>query len=239
VETKLSYVILKPVSLFSTSRGDSTWKYSLTKFHAFNLSEYDRVLYFDSDTLVINSFDRYFDAPPAPLAPPRAYWLCSFEDQDRQWLGSHVMLIQPSPQIFSRILSQIDTALDFDMEMVNHMFGSSAMILPHRHLALLSGEFRSEDHSKYLAGSDTTKWDPHAEYANTALIHFSDWPLPKPWKVRSDKQWEEVMPKCGNQEAKVSEKQDGANTTCPDREIWVDLYAQYDSENRAVRRLIL
>ncbi|KAL0258663.1 N-acetylglucosaminyltransferase [Diplodia seriata] len=43
---------------------------------------------------------------------------------------------------------------DFDMDVIDHTFADSAMILPHRRLSLLSGEFRKQDHSQYMASDD-------------------------------------------------------------------------------------
>ncbi|KAJ4348280.1 uncharacterized protein N0V89_009652 [Didymosphaeria variabile] len=66
------------------------------------------------------------------------------------------------------------------MELVNDRFEQSAMVLPHRPYALLTGEFRRSNHSAYL-GNTFEAWDPEKVLKEAKLVHFSDWPLPKPW----------------------------------------------------------
>ncbi|KAH7129789.1 glucose N-acetyltransferase [Dactylonectria estremocensis] len=218
-------VKLRPFKVMSTSKGDSTWRNSLTKFHAFALTEYSRVLAFDSDSLVLNAMDHYFLAPMADVAVPRAYWL---NDQDtevgKQLVGSHVMLIEPNQARYKQIVDEALASGDFDMEIVNRMFAKSAMILPHRRLALLSGEFRASDHSRYLAPNEGVEWNAMGEVSRAYLVHFSDWPLPKPWKHRTKQQWENALPACPDDDV---EKED--RPRCADRVMWTGLYEDYDN----------
>ena len=66
------------------------------------------------------------------------------------------------------------------MDLVDGMYDSSAMILPHQRYDLLGGEFRNPDHTRYLVNADEP-WDADQAYAKAQYIHFSDWPVPKPW----------------------------------------------------------
>ena len=78
-------VNLHPMSMWSTNRGDrelklhsshycfltraaATWSNSLTKLHIFALTDYKRVIYFDSDGIVLNNLDHLFLAPEARIA---------------------------------------------------------------------------------------------------------------------------------------------------------------------------
>lgn len=97
----------KLFDVVSTKKGDATWRDSLTKFHAFALTDWTRVLAFDSDTLVLNGMDHYFPAPMAPVAVPRAYWL-NEKDTDvvKQILGSHAILIESQKERYRQILEE-------------------------------------------------------------------------------------------------------------------------------------
>lgn len=216
-------LILRPRNLLTTSKGESTWHKSLTKFHAFDLTDYTRILAFDSDSLVLNNMDHYFLAPLAPVAVPRAYWL---GDKDmplgEQVLGSHVMLIEPNKARYEKIVQEAIESGDFDMEVLNHMFKDSAMILPHRRLALLTGEFRASDHQKYLAPDQDEEWNAMAEASRAYLVHFSDWPLPKPWISPSDAQWKAALPACPEDEQDRSDR-----PRCADRTMWEGFYQEY------------
>lgn len=215
---------LRPFDLISVKAGDPTWRDSLTKFHSFGLTEWTRVLAFDSDSLVLNTMDHYFLSPLAPVAVPRAYWLNEKgTDLAKQVLGSHVMLIEPNERRYHKLIDEGLKTGEFDMEVINRMFKDSAMILPHRRLALLTGEFRAKDHSKYLAPDEDEEWNAMGEVSRAFLVHFSDWPLPKPWKPRTRKQWEDTMPECPDDDVETKDK-----PRCADRMMWKGFYEGYD-----------
>ena len=193
----------------------ATWAESYTKLLAFNQTQYDRVLSIDSDSLLLQHLDELFLAPSCPVAMPRAYWLFP----DNPILSSQVMLVEPSHFEFKRITEKIENAgsHDYDMEIVNYLYHDSAMILPHRPYDLLTGEFRGSDHVKYL-GNDVEEWDPLAVYNEAKLVHFSDWPLPKPWIPASDTLRQDTQPKCV--------EKDGAED-CTSRDIWNGIYSEF------------
>ncbi|KAK4861590.1 hypothetical protein LT330_003625 [Penicillium expansum] len=221
---------LRPVNVLTTSQGDSTWQKSLTKFQAFALTEYTRVLAFDSDSLVLNKMDHYFLSPMAPVAVPRAYWLndkgASIKDQ---MLGSHVMLIEPNVNTYKRIIDEATASGDFDMEVLNHLFKDSAMILPHRRLALLTGEFRQSDHDRYMSENKDEEWNAMAEVSRAYLVHFSDWPLPKPWLYHTDAEWEAALPACPDNDTEHADR-----PRCADRVMWSGFYESYYRDKESV-----
>lgn len=67
---------------------------------------------------------------------------------------------------------------DYDMDLLNTLYQDSTVILPHIRYDLITGEFRGDDHQKYLQDSEN-KWDPDTILKKAKFIHFSDWPLPK------------------------------------------------------------
>lgn len=226
--------------LLTTDQGDSTWAESLTKFNVFRLINYTRVIYFDSDSLVLNSMDHYFLSPDAPIAVPRAYWLNDLDNPDinsfaRQTVGSHFMMVKPNIRTYNAIHAEATRSGSFDMEIVNRLFGGSAMILPHRYLAILSGEFRNREHSKYLSADKADRpedWNALTEILNSKLVHFSDWPLPKPWLPREEEQMEELMPTCDPTHG--ADRAIEGRPECADRLVWLSLYEEYDEERSEV-----
>jgi hypothetical protein len=224
IRTSRPGILLQGFDIISTKKGDSTWANSLTKLHSFGLTNWTRVLAFDSDSLILNHMDHYFQTPAASIAVPRAYWL---NDNDanlaEQVLCSHVMLLEPNQGLYEKVLHEARQSGEFDMEVINHMFKTSALILPHRRLALLTGEFRGHDHSKYLAPNEDEEWNATAEVSESFLVHFSDWPLPKPWKRRSKAQWEAAVPQCNEDHAEATD-----GPYCADRTVWTSFYEDYD-----------
>ncbi|KAL0930669.1 alphan-acetylglucosamine transferase [Colletotrichum truncatum] len=222
-------IILRPLEYLriSKTKASATWADSLNKFHAFKLTEYERVMIFDSDTQVLNNLDLYFSLPKAPVAVPRAYWLNEKGTPAAdQVLSSHVMLLQPDEHLHATLVAKSLSSGKLDMDLVNLMLKDSASILPHRRLALLTGEFRSKDHEKYLA-PDSDAWDPVAEVSNAHLVHFSDWPLPKPWVPHTKEQWAAALPECDE-----GEEDRPGRPRCADRLMWTRFYEDYADDRK-------
>ncbi|ETS86875.1 hypothetical protein PFICI_00703 [Pestalotiopsis fici W106-1] len=193
----------------------TTWAESFTKLLAFNQTQYERVLNVDSDSTILQTMDELFLLPPCPVAMPKAYWLLP----DSNILSSQLLLVQPSAAEFDRVMNKIAEAgsNDYDMEIVNQIYIKEAMILPHRPYDLLTGEFRSGNHVKYL-GTENEEWDPVYVFNEAKFLHFSDWPIPKPWIPMKEKEREEHQPKC---------IENNGIEDCSDRELWNGFYTDF------------
>ncbi|KAF2815150.1 nucleotide-diphospho-sugar transferase [Mytilinidion resinicola] len=230
-------VKLQPVKLLSVEAlkeanvPKTTWDNSVTKFLAFGLTQYKRVLHLDSDITLLQPLDELFLLPPTPIAMPRAYWTVY-----KPWpLTSLLMLLTPNAReldafkalIAAGAAADVVTARRYDMDLVNDRFGDSALVLPHRPYALLSGEFRAHNHSRYL-GNGYEAWDADAALREAKLVHFSDWPLPKPWVMWPLDGLAAMQPDCGGSH----------EGTCRDRVVWKELYDGFRQRRRDVCRLL-
>ena len=197
---------------------DDAWNSSFTKFMAWDMGQYDRVLQLDSDVTVLKHMDDLFLAPSATVAMLRAYWRLPEEKR----LTSLFILLEPDEGQYQQLMvaarSNSRRKDEYDMEILNKLYGDSAMVLPHRQYGLLSGEFRESNHKNYL-GNELETWDPDRVMREASLVHFSDWPLPKPWVMWPHKLVGEIMPKCrpGNH----------GNDDCRDKKIWMGLYDDF------------
>lgn len=217
-------VTLNPIEVQLKHSADPTWAESYTKLLAFNQTQYDRVLILDSDATVLQPMDELFFLPSCPLAIPRAYWL----DFDNRTMSSQLMVIEPSEFEFNRVLKAIDEAgpSDYDMEIVNKLYKDSALILPHRPYDLLTGEFRKQEHSDYL-GNDLESWNPDQILEEAKFLHFSDWPVPKPWLDASEVTIEQNQPAC---DRNSQTEQDDCHT----RNLWLQFYADFKRRRQEV-----
>lgn len=216
-------VKLAPINVESRPGSDPTWAESFTKLLAFNQTQYARVLSLDSDSIILQPMDELFLSPPSPAAMPRAYWLYP----DKQILSSQLVLATPSTKEFARIRAKIDSAgsNDYDMEIMNDLYKDSALILPHRPYNLLTGEFKDKDsHAMYLGDPDEA-WDPVAVYNEAKFLHFSDWPVPKPWIENTGSQ--------KSREPSCVKLEDGRED-CAARDLWNSFYTDF-REARKVR----
>ncbi|CEL11071.1 Putative AlphaN-acetylglucosamine transferase (AFU_orthologue; AFUA_8G02690) [Aspergillus calidoustus] len=216
------------------------WEKSISKLLAFGEIEYERVIHLDSDILLLQNMDELFFLPHTPVAMPRAYWLLP----ERKILSSLLIVIEPS---YRRYKTLLDAALGiqassggtehesarvkYDMELLNEFYGDSALVLPHRQYGLISGEFRSENHTAFFGGEDEV-WDPDKVLAEAKFVHFSDWPLPKPWVMWPHQMLGDILPKCKNNPGTLRE------SGCRDRTVWMQLYDDFRVKRRDVCKLL-
>lgn len=94
---------------------------SLTKLHIFNQTQYDRIVYLDSDMIVERNLDHLFSLPKAALAWTLSHWM------DVNWGTSCFMVIEPSEELFARLMETYAKAsaqkmTAFDMDVINLAF---------------------------------------------------------------------------------------------------------------------
>lgn len=78
---------------------------SFTKLRAFELIEFERVVFLDADTIVLRNIDDLFDRPAIAAAP-------DFFMPDR--FNSGVMVIEPSLGLFARLQAKLAAAPSYD-----------------------------------------------------------------------------------------------------------------------------
>jgi alpha-N-acetylglucosamine transferase len=71
------------------------------KLALFSLTEYDRLIYLDSDGLVRRNLDHLFLLPETDLALPRAYWI------DQPWYTSILLVVTPSARMADRVRAML------------------------------------------------------------------------------------------------------------------------------------
>lgn len=121
--------------------------------------------------------DELFLIPSSPIAMPQAYW----KEGTENLFTSALILTEPSAVDFTQMMQAISEAnysTTFDMEILNNLFGATALTVPHRPYLLLSGELRSDQHVAYLGNAQET-WNTEAVLREAKYVHFSDWPVPK------------------------------------------------------------
>ncbi|THY71293.1 nucleotide-diphospho-sugar transferase [Aureobasidium pullulans] len=213
-------VKLQPVQVKRFENDGSTWAESFTKLFAFNQTQYQRVISLDSDATVLQSMDELFFLPRAPVAMPRAYWIDDI-------FSTQIVVIEPSALEFERIQHAFEhrTMIEFDMEIMNKLYSQNCLILPHRRYDLVTGEFRSKEHDRYL-GSSNEVWDARKVLEEVSYLHFSDWPYPKPWSEYSDVTHAKLQPPC--QESFQGEED------CSTRDVWNEIYLDFMQRRQEV-----
>lgn len=180
-------VNLHPFQVIHTAEAKNFHRDANSKFSILNLTDYDRIVYMDSDAMAYQHMDDHFLLPSAPIALPRAYWY-----PEPNYLTSAYMVIEPSDFLHQQALDRMPGGPKYskgnnaDMDIMQDMADGWAMLLPHRGLFMLSMDLRDgpEDpkHDRYLRSSQSGgTWDPEYEVANTRLIHFSE-KGPKHWQ---------------------------------------------------------
>lgn len=173
----------------------------MTKLYIFNMTEFDRVIYMDSDSLVLHNMDDLFGLPEADMSAPRAYWLNPGRLKDgcggEGWakangpevgmqmkFTSAVMIVQPSARVWERITSKYFSgggeklpAGWFDMDLLNVEFKDEVALLRGETVLALSGHWAA-------AGTDQVdsafkgRISQEELWNQTRVVHFSP---NKPW----------------------------------------------------------
>jgi len=206
-------------------QGYNTWDASYGKFLAWQQTQYDRVIHIDSDITIRQHLDELFMLPKTSVAMTRAYWSLP----SRKALTSMIVMLKPSYKEFTRLTEAGQAARtqgrEFDMDILNNFYDDSATVLPHRKYGLISGEFRSDDH-RYFLGHPNEEWDPQKALEEASLVHFSDWPVPKPWVMWPRNLLSEMQPKC--------KKPGDGKEDCTNKQTWLALYDDFRHRRKVV-----
>ncbi|KAL8665670.1 MAG: hypothetical protein Q9168_007646 [Polycauliona sp. 1 TL-2023] len=184
-----------------------------TKFAAWNTGRYRRVLYLSSDVTLLRNLDELFHLPSTPVAMMREHWTLP----NKRVLTPRLILLKPSDDEFDRLSTAIRPDIlqdgDDDAAILNRFYRDTALVLPHQVYGLLSSEFRTEDHMRYL-GNPYDLWDPENALRVASLVHFVDEPFPKPWIMWPHTLLAEQHPKCKGED-------------CRNKEAWMSLYNDF------------
>jgi hypothetical protein len=183
------------VSLSATDKASVGWDQSISKFLAFNETDYLRIIHLDNDITLNKHLDDLFLLPSAPVAMPRAYWaqqspLPSLDStiqtpiaqKDIPPLSPHLIVIEPSMLETARIFAALEAESNspdntsLDVVILNRLYNNTALILPHRRYSLRTGEFRRQldDHMVYL-GTSSMPITPTEGSDSTLNIPIEKW----------------------------------------------------------------
>ncbi|KAL8991658.1 MAG: hypothetical protein Q9169_007774 [Polycauliona sp. 2 TL-2023] len=197
---------------------------SFTKFAAWNTGRYRRVLYLASDVTLLRSLDELFFLPGTPVVMMREHWTLP----EKKVLSPRLILLQPSDDEFDRLSRAIRPNIlqdgDDAATILNRLYGDSALVLPHQAYGLLSSEFRTDDHKRYM-GNTYDLWDPENALRVASLVHFIDEPFPKPWIMWPHALLAEQHPRCKGED-------------CRNRDAWMTLYDNFRRRRKDICALL-
>lgn len=137
-------------------------------------------------------------------------------DNRDSFFGTHVVVVKPSKDLFKGLMRYVENPWyyslfsrskligvdDFDMEIINRYINDMLAkgkikvgILDHRIYGVLTGEFRKEWHGRFCADpqympfvskTSNGNWNATNVFQSAKLFHFSDDPIPKPWKPQNN-----------------------------------------------------
>jgi len=155
------------------------YRHSNMKMLLFNQTEYSRIVYVDSDSIILKNLDHLFLLPKQiGLAAPRSYW----EDGNAKKFTSALMVIDPSQDAWLRIDAQLHPVQKdkYDMDILNDVFGRECMLLPNKYLVLNS---HWEDASSGTALKNTGASDLETLASEAYVLHYTA--LGKPWTLNA------------------------------------------------------
>ena len=151
------------------------FKDSLIKLRIFQLIQYDRIVFLDSDTIPLKSLDHLFSLPfNEMIASPRAYWL------RQPFVTSLLLVVKPSLMMWNRVRRHFETAFEkkyYDMDIINLEFKEEIHYLSDEY-GCLNSEWEDKDFTYHFG-------NPENSHEKIRVVHFTA--LGKPWLYHPDK----------------------------------------------------
>lgn len=220
--TETYNVKLELVDSLHKDERHASWTDTFNRLSAFNMTEYDRVVTLDTDSIVLRNLDELFFIQAAPLAMPYIY-----TGEPASWrLSNHLMVITPANLDYFTISTTFAEAPSdsSDMDVLAGIYSDKIVRLPQRPYNLLTEEFHRSDHKHYLSAAET--WDATRIFGEAKFVHFEDHPLPKPWMKADPVLLEAMMPQC--------EKQGWFGEECTNKQVWKGLYDLFTMKRAVV-----
>lgn len=143
---------------------------TLTKLHCWRLTQYERCVFMDSDTLVLQNIDDLFERPELSAAPDVGWPDC---------FNSGVYVYQPSEETYRKLLEHLAASGSFDggdQGLLNSFFGASWSFDLQKHLPFTYNTSFSAAYS-YLPAFRRFERD-------IKVLHFLG--AVKPWNLNYD-----------------------------------------------------
>ncbi|SCU84681.1 LADA_0D03158g1_1 [Lachancea dasiensis] len=113
-------VIVKTVDNIVKPEDSSPWKKSLTKLLVFNQTEFDRIIYLDSDAAVYSNMDELFFLPSyVTFAAPLTYWFLS--DSDLEEAKAEIRAADKATVKLENIINSVNTRVRKGQQIYNHL----------------------------------------------------------------------------------------------------------------------
>ena len=139
---------------------NSYFKYANNKLYVFKLTQYDRVLFMDSDSMPLRNMDHMFMFPDAPIVAPCSYW----EPEQQPKLTAWIILIQPNNDSFDRLIKRAsEKPGQTEMDTLNDVFRDEMLLLP-SYYGLLNSEWERGDKTYHLHGDSIFEQAPIVHY---------------------------------------------------------------------------
>lgn len=168
---------VSPIQLKTTNR----WSTTFTKFHAFNMTQYNKIIWVDADMFIVNNLDNLFNYDHISCVESRAPLS---NNKNKYPFNSGLMVIKPNTKDFNKICALAPSIIK------RHQFEH----LPIGDQNVLNEYFDSwpNEVSKHLPDGYNIFWGSIEEYINSGysldtidnktiyVIHFTG--IHKPWK---------------------------------------------------------
>lgn len=228
-------IVLQPTDNFQEhDNGHIIFENSLRKFLAFNLTQYDKVIVLDTDSIVTKSMDELFLLPATPMALPYVYL-----PEEKMWaLSTALVMMSPSTLTFQQVrqaLSKSWTDKKHDESVVLDMFESTLFRLPQRPYHLLSEQFRTRDQSAQNTWLyEREKWDAADVMKAAKFVALWDPPMPGPWALKQE-DLQTYLPPCALPiPVRPGIRRKPPARDCSNRNTWAKLYNDFSNRRRIV-----
>ena len=169
IQPPIHHVIEWPIQQLHNF-GQFQWKDTFAKFEVAGLTQFERVMFFDSDVLFYGSPRPFFDeAPDADVVAPYAYWL---ENGTSVFMSGGPLIVRPSAALFAEARSgRLSKTYTSEMDYFNE-YAQRHPVVPLTNTSfVIVGEYYPQDPVYRYHGNHPVE--------EQTMIHFiADWKPP-------------------------------------------------------------
>ncbi len=178
----IKYKEIKSIE-YTNSTGYSWWGHTFDKLNIFSLTEYDKLVYLDSDFLILENLDELFKI--------NGYTMASDIPFNEERFNSAVMVIKPNLEIYNTLLKIVDYYKEQkndhagDQDIINDYFVDKKIITlgpEYNTMMILDGEKEEvydEEKNEYIEVINTRPITQNIEHP--VILHYIN--KPKPFEI--------------------------------------------------------
>lgn len=178
----IKYKLINSIT-YNSNKKMERWNNSFDKLNVFNLTEYNKLIYLDSDLLILNNIDNLFEINRFTMVPDIPF--------NKEKFNSALMIVIPDNNIYKALIELTDTMNESNTDYV----GDQTIINEYykdKNVITLDKEYNTMK-SLHLDNDKYTSYEVTKDVDNPVIIHYIN--QPKPFMVDYTDKYSDIYKK--------------------------------------------